>query len=300
MSSEHGFSAQGAERPRSKAASIWRRTRTGGVLVAVLALTFWVTDGIGAVWPVFAIGCVLALGVVLEAGRMGRLAGRRWTSIGVIALVATAAVWLAREPLLGSGHSETTAYVVVLACYGAAFAAALLAALVLRAERPLPPALGALWLVPALPLLAEVHGHFGLRGLGALILLSKIGDIAAYYAGNAFGRHHPFKRLSPGKTTEGCAASFVAGAAFGPVCTAIGLFPEGTDIWSAVAAGALVNLASQSGDLLESWVKRRADVKDSSTWLGPSGGILDVCDSLLVSVPVALIAWPHLVPTISP
>jgi phosphatidate cytidylyltransferase len=57
-----------------------------------------------------------------------------------------------------------------------------------------------------------------------------------------------------------------------------------------------VNLAAQAGDLLESWVKRKAGVKDSSGLFGPSGGLLDQLDSLLLAVPVALVAWPWLVP----
>ena len=44
----------------------------------------------------------------------------------------------------------------------------------------------------------------------------------------------------------------------------------------------------------ESWIKRRTGVKDSSTAFGPSGGVLDQIDSLLFSVPVALLAWPVL------
>jgi phosphatidate cytidylyltransferase len=62
-------------------------------------------------------------------------------------------------------------------------------------------------------------------------------------------------------------------------------------------AGATINIASQAGDLAESWVKRRAGVKDSSSWLGPSGGVLDVVDSFLFSVPAALLVWPLLMPT---
>jgi phosphatidate cytidylyltransferase len=56
----------------------------------------------------------------------------------------------------------------------------------------------------------------------------------------------------------------------------------------------VVNLASQAGDLLESKVKRTAGVKDSGALFGPSGGFLDLTDSLLLSVPVALIVWPLL------
>ena len=63
---------------------------------------------------------------------------------------------------------------------------------------------------------------------------------------------------------------------------------------SVLAAAALVNLASQAGDLLESAAKRQARVKDSGTLFGPSGGFLDLVDSLLLSVPVALLTWPLL------
>jgi phosphatidate cytidylyltransferase len=59
-----------------------------------------------------------------------------------------------------------------------------------------------------------------------------------------------------------------------------------------LAAGAAVNLAAQAGDLLESWIKRGAGVKDSGTWFGPSGGVLDLVDSLLLAVPAALLVWP--------
>lgn len=291
-----GPAASAASSP-SKAAKIWRRTRVGAGLVVALALAFWVTDRIGAIWPVFAIGCALSAGAVYEIGRMGRLKGRGWTLVAGGALAATAAVWLFRDELIAGRLGSDPFLSTGFACYATAGVVAFALALASRVAQPWEPAAIALWIVPPLPLMAEIDGYFGLGGLGALILLSKIGDIAGYYAGNAIGRHHPFKTLSPGKTTEGCVASFIAGALAGPLCVALGLLPETTEVVPALLAGAIVNLASQAGDLLESWVKRRAEVKDSSTWFGPSGGMLDVCDSLLVSVPVALATWPHLLPT---
>jgi CDP-diglyceride synthetase len=156
-------------------------------------------------------------------------------------------------------------------------------------------ALLALWLVPALPWLQYVHADYGNGGLIALFLLSKIGDTAGYYAGSAFGRHHPFKRLSPGKTTEGCLASLAAGVGAGALCVGLDLLPcEPFGLVGGLLAGAAINLAAQAGDLLESWIKRRAGVKDSGTWFGPSGGVLDLIDSLLLGVPVAIATWPLL------
>ena len=151
----------------------------------------------------------------------------------------------------------------------------------------------ALWLVPPLPCLWIVWATWGTAGLVSLLVLSKIGDTCGYYVGSALGKTHPFPRLSPGKTTAGCVGSFVGATAVGGALFAAGILPPTSFGWpGALGAAALINVASQSGDLLESFVKRRAGVKDSSTWLGPSGGLLDQVDSLLLSVPMALATWP--------
>lgn len=148
----------------------------------------------------------------------------------------------------------------------------------------------AVWIVPPLPALWHVWDAWSIGGLIAILVCSKIGDTAGYYVGNAIGRHHPFPRISPGKTTEGCIGSFVAGTLAGGACVGLDLLPG--DLVRGLLAGAAVNLAAQTGDLLESFVKRKAGVKDSSAMLGPSGGLLDQIDSLLVSVPIALALWP--------
>ena len=134
-----------------------------------------------------------------------------------------------------------------------------------------------------------------MKGLVALLLLSKIGDTAGYFVGNAIGKSHPFPILSPGKTTAGCVASLVAGMLAGAACVATELLPPGSlGIWGGVLAGAAINVAAQAGDLLESLVKRKTGVKDSGTWFGPSGGLLDLVDSLLLTVPAASVVFPLL------
>lgn len=151
----------------------------------------------------------------------------------------------------------------------------------------------ALWIVPPLPALWHVWSTWSTSGLVAFLLLSKIGDTAGYYVGNAIGRRHPFPTISPGKTVAGCVGSLVAATLAGGACVAGGLLPDRPlGIAGGLLAGALMNLAAQSGDLLESWVKRRAGVKDSSRVFGPSGGVLDQIDSLLLTVPMAVATWP--------
>ena len=121
------------------------------------------------------------------------------------------------------------------------------------------------------------------------------GDIAALYVGKAFGKHKLAPRLSPGKTWEGSFASIIGSVAaaglviwIGDILTARGnLILHITEpIWQTLGLAAVLNIAAQLGDLLESAVKRGAGVKDSGTMLPGHGGILDRIDALLLAAPV--------------
>jgi phosphatidate cytidylyltransferase len=159
----------------------------------------------------------------------------------------------------------------------------------------LAPVALALWSVPPLFGLVPLAIRQGTAGLALLVVLSKIGDSAGYFVGRSIGKRHPFPTISPGKTVAGCVASLVAGVAAG-AC----LVPLLQDQWGirpvllGIGVGLVINVAAQLGDLAKSWVKRRAGVKDSSRLLGPSGGVLDVVDSLLLTTPLAVLIWPRL------
>jgi len=115
-------------------------------------------------------------------------------------------------------------------------------------------------------------------------------DVAAYLVGSAVGRRRLAPSISPGKTWEGTFAGFAAGAVIVlAIAAAFGL-PRVPAAIVAVALGP-VGLA---GDLLESYVKRRAGVKDSGTILPGHGGVLDRLDSLVASstfVLLVFVAW---------
>ncbi len=121
------------------------------------------------------------------------------------------------------------------------------------------------------------------------------GDIAALYIGRAFGKHKLAPRLSPGKTWEGSIAS-IAGSliAAGVLVTVSNTLTErgntllhiSEPLWQTLILAAIINIAAQLGDLLESAIKRGAGVKDSGTMLPGHGGILDRIDALLVAAPV--------------
>ena len=100
-------------------------------------------------------------------------------------------------------------------------------------------------------------------------------DIAAYLVGSTIGSRKITPRLSPGKTWEGTIAGFVAA---GLVAYAIARVDYA---WYAPVLAVFVGPVALGGDLLESWVKRRAGVKDSGTFLPGHGGMLDRIDSLV-------------------
>jgi phosphatidate cytidylyltransferase len=141
-----------------------------------------------------------------------------------------------------------------------------------------------------------------------LLIVVWIGDIFAYYVGRFFGRHFMAPRISPKKTWEGALASLVFSTIAGtlllrfnaPIADFAGthglvqhtsvLFglPHSLPnvVWISILASAGINIASQLGDLVESMIKRGANVKDSGVILPGHGGILDRIDALLLAIPV--------------
>ncbi|MDP6408723.1 MAG: phosphatidate cytidylyltransferase [Planctomycetota bacterium] len=280
----------------TKAARIWKRTWVGGGLSAFAAGCLWLSFAEWGGTLVLVISAVITLLVLREVASMGRFAGR---AMWVVPLVsgATAAALTARAA--GPDAFALDPFALYARVGAVALPTAFAWRLATRGRNEWADAWRsvalALWIIPALPSLHWVRADFGAAGLVALIVLSKVGDVAGYYVGNAIGRTHPFSRISPGKTTAGCVGSFVAGAAAGAACVAVGLLPAEPWGWAGgLLAGGTVNLVSQAGDLLESAVKRWAGVKDSGTVLGPAGGLLDLVDSLLLSVPAAALVWPLL------
>src|SRR5216684_3431188 len=138
------------------------------------------------------------------------------------------------------------------------------------------------------------------------------GDIFAYFVGKSLGRHLMSPHISPKKTWEGAAASIAASVIIGTLwiqhapgisstLLRSGLIErpggmwglEQPPLWPIILLSAVVNIAAQLGDLVESLIKRGAGVKDSGTILPGHGGMLDRIDATLFAVPVvwAYGAW---------
>lgn len=112
-----------------------------------------------------------------------------------------------------------------------------------------------------------------------LLILIWINDTFSYFIGMLFGRHRGIFKVSPKKSIEGYIGGFV--------CTALAIFVLRlfADINMDMAAKLVVaaSIFGPAGDLLESWLKRQAKVKDSSKILLGHGGILDRFDSLFIA-----------------
>ena len=137
-------------------------------------------------------------------------------------------------------------------------------------------------LLPALALLwvRERDAH-GLYLLLWIFIVTWTTDIGAYFVGRALGKRKLAPSISPGKTVAGLYGGMAAAALLGGAW-AIWTGLPGLLLWLAP----LFALAAQGGDLFESWMKRRAGVKDSGNWLPGHGGVLDRLDGM---VPVAVL-----------
>ncbi|HET9810115.1 MAG TPA: phosphatidate cytidylyltransferase [Sphingomicrobium sp.] len=106
-------------------------------------------------------------------------------------------------------------------------------------------------------------------------------DIGAYFTGRGIGGPKLAPAISPGKTWAGFYGGVVAATLLGGAWALFtGLHPV------VLLLAPLFAVAAQGGDLFESWMKRRAGIKDSGRWLPGHGGVFDRLDGLL---PVAIL-----------
>jgi len=122
------------------------------------------------------------------------------------------------------------------------------------------------------------------------ILCIVAADTFAYLGGRTFGKT-PLTAISPNKTVEGLMCGGV-GAIVTPVLFSYLVGWPGSSHWvGAVILGVMTFLSSVFGDLIESSMKREADMKDSGTLIPGHGGLLDRFDSYLLTSVVVYFFW---------
>jgi len=125
--------------------------------------------------------------------------------------------------------------------------------------------------------------RIGTAWLVALAGSTVIGDTAALLVGSRFGKHPFFPVVSPSKTVEGALGGFIAQTVFFAGMALLADVP----LLHGIILGALVAVAAQAGDLIESQFKRAANLKDASSFIPGHGGMLDRIDSLVLIPGVA-------------
>jgi phosphatidate cytidylyltransferase len=109
-------------------------------------------------------------------------------------------------------------------------------------------------------------------------------DVAAYYVGHAIGRRPMAPRVSPRKTIEGAIGGLLGAVAAAFIARR--WFIYRLSVADAVVLGLALGGIGMLGDLVESMLKRGADVKDSARLVPGHGGLLDRVDSLLYAAPL--------------
>jgi phosphatidate cytidylyltransferase len=281
----------------------WKRVATAVVLIpCVVGLVLWGSTAVLAV----GLACVILL-ALFEYFALGDAIGHRayrfWTATCALGLVYVQ--WLAAiapSYELAGGltfHRMIGRVLGIIPTVQDVFFIFLLGvgALTLWTKRPMVEALPAAGIsssgliLVALPLTYTIRlhaiGRDGPKLLMFVLVVTWVGDSAAYFVGRAMGRHPLSPVLSPKKSWEGTIASILGALLVAMVFARFLMVP----LPHLLAMAAVGNLAGQAGDLLESAYKRSAGVKDSGSLLPGHGGVLDRIDALILATPVVWYYW---------
>lgn len=204
-----------------------------------------------------------------------------WATLGIIYLVA----FREANALFGV-EKESNIYVagglwLLAAIYPNADDLFLIAALVVAAmyaydpQKEVKTLFGFVYPTAGMLFMLTLYADYGIYAMFWMIMVVAGADVGAYVVGKSMGKTK-FSPTSPNKTLEGVLGGITLGTLFGLV---IGAYE--VTAWSALLISAAVAVISVFGDLFESFLKRRADVKDSGNFLPGHGGALDRMDGYL-------------------
>jgi phosphatidate cytidylyltransferase len=147
--------------------------------------------------------------------------------------------------------------------------------------------------IPSLSLLALRNAEYaasenaGFHICMYVVLMVVATDTAAFFVGKLYGKRPLASKISPNKSIEGLLGG-MAGAAIVAVLY-LPYTPWPSNALFALMLGAIVAVISQAGDLLESYLKRLSNTKDSGNLLPGHGGLFDRLDGYMLTLP--LFVW---------
>jgi phosphatidate cytidylyltransferase len=241
-------------------------------------------------------------GVVMGAVALGCLYAGRLPFTGLILVVALLMSWEWGNVVRAGAvdnilvvHGLAVGAAVLLTAFGYAALAVIvlivgmfIIAALRFGETARQSALGVLYVgVPAIALItlrsSEPHG---LNAVLFTLLAVIVTDTCAYFAGRAIGGPKLWPKVSPNKTWSGLAGGVLGAAVVG---AAFGAVVAGASSLRLVLIGLVLGLAAQAGDLGESALKRRFEIKDTSTLLPGHGGVMDRMDGIVTAATLALL-----------
>lgn len=119
-----------------------------------------------------------------------------------------------------------------------------------------------------------------------LITIVAASDIGAYFTGKFFGGDKLIPAISPNKTISGSIGGLLSALIIGFLISPLFYLAINMPISKICIFSIIISAVSQIGDILQSYIKRLSQVKDSSNILPGHGGVFDRIDGLLATTPI--------------
>jgi len=246
--------------------NLWLRIASAAVLAPLAIGAAYIGS-----WPFTIFWLAAAVAVWWEWVGLIEPAGRQ------VVLATGACALVLQAILLEAGHPIIAVMVIALGIFAA----------IATAGRQSPLVAGGIVYASALlvaPVVIRADTGFGFAAVLMLFAVVWGTDIGGYFSGRAFGGPKLVPSISPKKTWSGAIGGTIVAIA---AAVAVGfLFASRTPVMIGVTALVLA-IASQAGDLFESWLKRKFDAKDSSGLIPGHGGVMDRLDGFIFAATVA-------------
>ncbi|WP_448187392.1 phosphatidate cytidylyltransferase [Azospirillum sp. sgz301742] len=236
------------------------------VLGPLVLLAVWAGGGVFR--ALLAVSALVAVGEWVNLVASDRMPEAFWHSM--LAMIIVLVVYALGGPVAAMAMAVALGFIVQASAGGNGSSSWLLG-------------LGIPYVTAGIAGLAWLREHPGLPLVLFCLAAVWATDIGAYAAGRSIGGPKLAPRISPKKTWAGLIGGMAAAAVFG---VAVALAVGAQRPYLALLVGPVLAVVGQIGDLFESWVKRRYNVKDSSHLIPGHGGLLDRIDGLLVAAPV--------------